>query len=133
MSADDARFHRRSTVAAILYSTLLLAPIAILSRHPDPSTRVGRHVWAGALGIVALCIVEILIALFPYRKGEAWASWALIAPFIVLGIPIFVMDATYAPPETRLATLAPMAVGLIAGTVFVIRAIQAFFRSRSKA
>jgi hypothetical protein len=90
---------------------ILGAPLTILARHPDLTTRTGRHLLAGALGIIAMVLVEVLICLFPLRRGEGWAIWAAAIPLFVLGIPIFIVDATYVSARTRFATLLPQGIG----------------------
>jgi hypothetical protein len=90
---------------------VLGAPVAILLQHPDLTTRAGRHLLAGALGITALVFVEVLICAGPLRRGEGWALWAAALPLLVLGLPMLVVDATFVPPRTRIATLLPQALG----------------------
>ena len=109
---------------AAAYVTLLFASRAILSDGPRLETRVGRHLVAGALGIAALVAVEVLICLIPLRKGEIWAHWAAAVPFFVLGVPIFVMDATYGPRQTRLLTLLPQAFAIALGLILIIQAVR---------
>jgi hypothetical protein len=106
---------RRTAVAAIFLAIgvlgILAAPLTILSHHPDLTTRTGRHLLAGALGITALVLVEVLICVFPLRRGETWALWAAAIPLLVLGLPIFIVDVTFVPARTRFATLLPQAIG----------------------
>ena len=52
------------------YAIATLASYAILSTHPDTNTRAGRHLLAGALAIASLSVVEVLIAVFPLRRGD---------------------------------------------------------------
>jgi len=108
------QINRYGTVAVLLAVGLLGmlgAPIVILSHHPDLTTRTGRHLFAGALGIVALVLVEVLICLFPLRRGEGWALWAVAIPLVVLGMPIFIFDAIFVPARTKFFTLLPQAIG----------------------
>jgi hypothetical protein len=90
---------------------ILGAPLTILSHHPDLTTRTGRHLLAGALGIIAMVFVEVLVCLFPLRRGEGWAIWAAAIPLFVLGVPILVVDATFVSARTKFATLLPQAIG----------------------
>lgn len=90
---------------------MLAAPVMMVANHPDLTTRAGRHVIAGALGITALVFLEVVICLIPLRRGERWALWAAAIPLVVLGIPIFIVDAMYVPERTRFATLLPQAIG----------------------
>ncbi len=68
---------------------------------------------AGALAIISLAGVEILIAVFPLRRGELWAFWATLLPLISLSIPMMVLDATHVASSHLLVTLAPFMAGLI--------------------
>jgi hypothetical protein len=88
---------RTALLLAVAYLGLLGASAAILSNRPDLTTRAGRHLVAGALGIAALVMVEVLICVFPLRRGEQWARWAAAIPLLVLGLPIFVIDALFVP------------------------------------
>jgi len=105
----------RSEAPAILLAIGILgmlgAPIVVVSHHPDLMTRDGRHLLAGALGIVALVLVEVLVCLFPLRRGETWALWAATIPLFVLGLPIFIIDAMFVPARTKFFTLLPQGVG----------------------
>src|SRR2546422_10005168 len=106
---------RRTAIAATLMAigvlAILGAPLVILSGHPDLTTRTGRHLVAGALGITALVLISVVVCLGPLRRGETWALWAAAIPLIVLGVPIFVIDAMFVPARTRFATLLPQAIG----------------------
>jgi hypothetical protein len=68
---------------------------------------------AGALALVSLAGVEILIAVFPLRKGEAWAFWAALLPMISLTIPMLLLDATHVASSHLPVTLAPFVAGMI--------------------
>ena len=83
-----------STLLAVSSLGLLAAPITILAAIPDLTTRASRHAFAGALGLTALAIVEFLLALVPVRRGERWALGAAAIPFVIVGLPVFVVDAT---------------------------------------
>jgi hypothetical protein len=102
-------------VAVIVLATglvgLLAVPLTILSRSPDLTTRTGRHLLAGSLALVALVAVLVLVCLFPLRRGETWALWAVATPLLVLGLPVFIVDAMYVPARNRFATLLPQAIG----------------------
>ena len=117
-------------VVAVVYLGLLGASFAILSRGPDLNTRTGRHLVAGALGIAALAVVEVLICAIPLRRGERWAHWAAAVPLFLLGIPIFVIDARFAPPHTRVATLLPQGIAVLFGLVLVLLALARYFEGR---
>ena len=119
-----------ASVLAVAYLGLLGASFAILSRRPDLTTRTGRHLVAGALGIAALAVVEVLICAIPLRRGERWAHWAAAAPLFLLGIPIFVIDARFAPPHTRVATLLPQGIAVLFGLVLVLLALARYFERR---
>jgi hypothetical protein len=122
--------NRAALVLAIAYPSLMVAAATILSRNPDPTTRTGRHLWAGALAIVAVAIVEVLICAIPLRRGELWAHWAAAIPFVVLGVPIFVLDATYGPRETRMATLLPQAIPSLLVLILLSLSLRHSLRNR---
>ena len=90
---------------------MIAAPLSILAQHSDLTTRTGRHLVAGALAMIGLVIFEILICLIPLRRGDGWALWAASIPLLLLGIPVFVIDAMFVPARTRFATLLPQAIG----------------------
>jgi hypothetical protein len=94
----------------------LAAPISILLNIPDFSTRPSRHAFAGALGLAALAVLEFLLAVIPIRRGETWALIAAGVPFVVVGVPVFIVDATNVAPERLWRTLAPQVAGLVVGT-----------------
>jgi len=119
-----------ASVLAVAYLGLLGASFAILSRRPDLTTRTGRHLVAGALGIAALAVVEVLICAIPLRRGERWAKWAAAVPLFLLGIPIFVIDARFGPAHTRVATLLPQGIAVLFGLILVILSLARHFERR---
>ena len=100
---------------ALSYALSAFAAYAILNTQPDLSTRTGRHLVAGALAIVSLSAVEILIALFPLRRGELWAFWAALLPLIFLAVPMMLVDVTQVSSGHLLVTLVPFVAGLFLG------------------
>ncbi len=120
-----------ASLLAVAYLGLLGASFAILSRRPDLTTRTGRHLVAGALGIAALAAVEVLICAIPLRRGERWAKWAAAVPLFLLGIPIFLIDARFAPAHTRVATLLPQGIAVLFGLVLVILSLARHFERRA--
>jgi len=109
-----------SALLAVSSLGLLAAPITILAAIPDLTTRASRHAFAGALGLTALAIVEFLLALVPVRRGERWALGAAAIPFVIVGLPVFVVDATNVARERLLNTLAPQALGFVLGTTALV-------------
>jgi len=109
-----------STLLACSAVGLLAAPITIVAGIPDLTTRASRHAFAGALGLTALAILEFLLALFPVRRGERWALAAAAIPFVVVGLPVLVADATNVARERWWNTLAPQALGLVVGTAALV-------------
>lgn len=105
-----------STLLACSSLGLLAAPITIVAAIPDLTTRASRHAFAGALGLTALAILEFLLALIPVRRGERWALGAAAIPFVIVGLPVLVVDATNVARERLWNTLAPQALGLVLGT-----------------
>jgi len=90
-----------ASVLAVVYLGLLGASFAILSRRPDLTTRTGRHLVAGALGIAALAVVEVLI------------------------------DARFGPAHTRVATLLPQGIAVLFGLILVILSLARHFERRT--
>jgi len=131
MSNTDRTLRWGSTILAIGASGIMAAPIAILSRRPDPTTTVGRHVWAGALALLSLSILEILIALYPLRKGEKWAFAAASVPFVGVGLPVLIMDAVYVDRESMLGALAPQILGLGVGLIGLALLARVIFAKHS--
>ena len=121
-----------ASVLAVVYLGMLAASYAILSRRPDLTTRTGRHLVAGALGIAALTAVEVLICAIPLRRGERWAQWAAAIPLFLLGIPIFVIDARFGPAHTRVATLLPQGIAVLFGLVLVLLSLARYFERREE-
>jgi hypothetical protein len=116
-----------STILGLAVIGMIAAPVTILARGPDLTTRTGRHLVAGALGMIALVVLEVVICLIPLQRGEGWALWAAMIPLLILGIPIFLIDATFVPARARLATLLPQAIGdgvalALLGYLFWLRA-----------
>ncbi len=120
---EGSRPSRAPVLLAVAYTGMLGASVAIVSRRPDLETRVGRHLWAGALAVVALVVVEVLICLFPLRRGETWARWAAFVPFAILSVPIFIIDALYVSRQNLLATLLPQGIGLFVGILVLFRIV----------
>jgi hypothetical protein len=109
----NRRMGAGSVLVALSYALSALAAYAILNTRPDVATRTGRHLVAGALAIVSLSGVEILIALFPLRRGELWAFWAALLPLISLAVPVMLVDVTHVSSEHLLVTLVPFVAGLV--------------------
>jgi hypothetical protein len=121
--ADRTTDDRRSVLLRVGWILLavsalgfLAAPITILSNIPDFSMRPSRHGFAGALGLTALAVFEFLLAVIPIRRGETWALVAAGIPFVVVGVPVLIVDATNIAPERLWRTLAPQVAGLVLGT-----------------
>jgi hypothetical protein len=116
-----------STIMAVGYAGLLAASVAIVARGADPASAIGRHLWAGALANVSLCVVEILVITQALRRGEKWAWWAAALPMLGYGIPILILDETHVPPERLFLTLAPQVTGLaVAGVGLALTARDIF-------
>jgi hypothetical protein len=67
-----------------------------------------------------VAILGWILALVPIRRGERWAVAAAAVPFVVIGFPIFVVDATYVARERLWNTLAPQALGLAMGMAALV-------------
>jgi hypothetical protein len=106
-----------SFLVATSYAVAGFGAYAIFVDALDVHTRAGRHLLAGALAIATLSVVEMIIALFPLRRGELWAFWAALLPLASLVVPVMLVDAMHVAPEHRLATLAPFIVGLVLAVI----------------
>ena len=109
----DKKLYLGSWFVALSYAMAASAAYSILSTRPDMNTRPGRRLLAGALAIVTLSAVEVLIAIFPLRRGELWAFWAALLPFLSLVLPMMVIDASHVASSHLMATLTPFVIGLI--------------------
>lgn len=130
MNTTNKSLRWGSTILAVSALFIMAAPIVILSRQPDLATRTGRHVWAGALGLASLAILESLIALVPLRRGEKWAFWAALIPYAIVGFPVLVIDAVHVPMENLVNTLAPQIFGLAVGTIGLFFSARGVFSKR---
>src|SRR5215469_8719203 len=111
--STDTKLRLGSSLVAMSYGLAVSAAYSILSTQPDMNTRPGRHLLAGALAIGSLSTVEVLIAIFPLRRGERWAFWAALLPLLSLVLPVMLIDATHVTSGHLRVTLTPFAVGLI--------------------
>src|SRR5262245_49297105 len=107
------RVRTGSALVALSYALSAFAAYAILNTRPDVTTQTGRHLVAGALAIMSLSGVEILIAVFPLRRGERWAFWAALLPLISLALPMMWLDVTHVSPGHLLVTLVPFVAGVV--------------------
>jgi hypothetical protein len=124
---DDKNLRLGCTILAIGYVGLLLASIAIVSKQADPSSAVGRHLWAGALANACLAAVEIIIVSVPLRKKQRWAWWAAALPVLFYGLPILILDSTYVSSDRLIETLAPQVLGLLAAIVGLALVARSIF------
>ena len=107
-----------SMILAVDAVLLVSASVAIvLTDHPDPATRVGRHLIAGALANATVALLLFLLACGPVRRGERWSLWAYGIPLALYGVPMLVMDARFASSAGRLSALAPQVLGLAMAAV----------------
>ncbi|MBF8294670.1 MAG: hypothetical protein HW389_1215 [Bacteroidetes bacterium] len=127
MDNDDKNLRLGCTILAIGYIGLFLASIAIVSKQADPSSAVGRHLWAGALANACLAAVEIIIVSVPLRKKQRWAWWAASLPILFYGLPILIIDSTYVSSERLAETLAPQVLGLLAAIVGLALVARSIF------
>jgi O-antigen/teichoic acid export membrane protein len=109
-----------STLLAVGSLGMLAAPITIMAGIDSLHARTGRHALAGALGLTTVAVLECVLALGPIRRGERWALVAAVVPFIVVGIPVLVVDGTYVARERVRRTLAPQVIGLLVGGVALL-------------
>ncbi|SRR6266700_260369 len=92
MKAESGRLTWGARLLALAYLWLLLQPVFSLIYRNDPS--VAHKLEPGiALVGMALIVVEIMIALVPLRRGESWAFWAAVLPFVIAGIPRLLTDS----------------------------------------
>lgn len=65
--------------------------------------------------MAALAILEFLLAVIPIRRGERWALVAAALPFVIVAVPVLVVDATNVARDRLWNTLAPQVAGLALG------------------
>ena len=106
-----------SSLLALGCIGVLGAPLSIVRAGVDPSTRVGRHLIAGALALASVSVLEMAIVVGPLRRGERWAWWAALSPFVIVAVPVLVMDLLYVSSERLFRTIAPQLAGLLAGAL----------------
>ena len=129
MGTEDKNLRLGSTILAIGYVALLAASIAIVSKEAEPSSAVGRHLWAGALANACLAAVEVFIVSVPLRQKQKWAWWAAALPLACYGIPILILDTIFVSSERLGETLAPQVLGLLAAVIgLILAARDLFFR-----
>lgn len=116
-----------SAILAIGYLGLLTASIAIVSRDAEPSSAVGRHLWAGALANASLAAVEIFVVSVPLRQKQKWAWWAAGLPLVCYGLPILILDSIFVSSEKLVETLAPQVLGLITAAIGLVLAARGLF------
>ena len=125
---------QRLKVGAIILAVGALglsgASAAIFANSPEVTTTIGRLMRAGALANLCLSLLWALIALFPLRRGEKWAFWAFLIPIPFYGIPILYLDATYAPREGLVTTLAPQVGGLLVAVIGLFLVASAIFKPK---
>jgi hypothetical protein len=84
--------------------------------NPDVATAVrGRRGTAAAFA-TAFAVLFLVVVLVPYRRGEVWSWWALLAAVVVLaGLTALRIPAlgVQAGVGTALTLLAAVAVGLL--------------------
>lgn len=60
--------------------------------RPDFATRQSQYYFEGILTTFVLAVVETVIILIPYRRGERWAYWAVLAPYVGVFLPSWLVD-----------------------------------------
>jgi hypothetical protein len=62
--------------------------VELSAGRPDVATAIrARRATAAAYGI-GFATLFLIVALGPYRRGEVWAWWALLAGMLVVSLPI---------------------------------------------
>ena len=75
-----------STLAAL--GVLPVAFLVGLQPRVTLGSPLGRHLFAGALGLGSLSLLLAVIAAGPLRRGEKWAFWAYAVAFLVVSVPV---------------------------------------------
>ena len=88
---------------------------------------LGRHLFAGALGLGSLSLLLAVIAAGPLRRGEKWAFWAYAGAFLVVSVPVVAADAIYVSRQSLLLTLAPQVLALLTATAGLALCAQELF------
>jgi len=121
-------------------SLLILAAIGILPAafvigfqpRLGLNARLGRHVFAGGLGLASLSILLAVTAAIPLRRGEKWAFWAYAGTFLFVGLPVVAADALYVARGSLWLTVLPQVLGLLVATLGLALCAQDLFAGESK-
>jgi hypothetical protein len=113
------------TIAAL--AVLPAAFVIGLNPRLGLDSRLGRHLFAGALGLGCLSLLLALLAALPLRRGEKWAFWAYAGAFFLVGLPVVAADAVHVPRSSLLATVAPQVAGLLLATAGLALCAQDLF------
>jgi hypothetical protein len=113
------------TLAAL--GVLPAALFVALRPRIDLRSILGRHLFAGALGLGCLSLLLVVIAAGPLRRGEKWAFWAYAGALLVVGVPVVAADAIYVSRQSILLTLAPQVMGLLIATAGLALCAQELF------
>jgi len=93
---------------------------------------LGRHLFAGALGLGSLSLLLAVIAAGPLRRGEKWAFWVYAGAFLVVSVPVVAADAVYVSRQSLLLTLAPQVMALVTATAGLALCAQELFGGEEK-
>lgn len=127
---SQARLTLGSSILILAALALLGASFAIVTPSPGMSSKLGRHLIAGALANVSVAILLAALALVPIRRGEPWAFWLYVIVAALYGIPILVLDATHVAQSRLVVTLLPQILGLVTMSVGLAIAGSAIFRKQ---
>jgi hypothetical protein len=119
-----------STLAAL--GVLPAAFLVGLRPRMGLGSSLGRHLFAGALGLGCLSLLLAVIAAGPLRRGEKWAFWAYAGALLVVGVPVVAADAIYVSRQSLWLTLAPEVMGLLTATAGLALCAQELFGGEEK-
>jgi hypothetical protein len=114
-----------STLAAL--GVLPAAFLVGLRPRIGLGSSLGRHLFAGALGLGCLSLLLAVIAAGPLRRGEKWAFWAYAGALLIVGVPVVAADAIYVSRQSLLLTLVPEVMGLLTATAGLALCAQELF------
>jgi len=119
-----------STLAAL--GVLPVAFLVGLRPRVTLGSPLGRHLFAGALGLGSLSLLLAVIAAGPLRRGEKWAFWVYAGAFLVVSVPVVAADAVYVSRQSLLLTLAPQVMALVTATAGLALCAQELFGGEEK-
>ncbi len=128
-AGSGRRLLRLGSALLILAAIGILPAAFVIAFQPrlGLDSRLGRHVFAGGIGLAGLSILLATTAAIPLRRGERWAFWAYSGAFLLVGLPVVAADALYVGRASLWLTLLPQLLGLLLATLGLALCAQELF------